>query len=194
LIRSLVAGGLFILTAACSVEPQDPAAAAAGVVAAPAPPERFGFGSPADEARVAAWDVDVRPDGAGLPPGRGTVAEGAAVYVARCAACHGPTGTEGPNNQLVGMEPWDEFPGTRTVGNYWPYATTLYDYIVRAMPQDSPGTLTADETYAVIAWILHQNGLVQEDAVMDETTLPAVEMPARDRFVPDDRLGSDQVR
>jgi S-disulfanyl-L-cysteine oxidoreductase SoxD len=151
-------------------------------------PERFGFGTPADEARIAAWDINVRPDGVGLPDGSGSVEQGAEVYLARCAACHGMTGTEGPNNVLVGREPWEDFPITRTIGNYWPYATTLFDYIRRAMPMEAPGSLSADDTYAVIAWLLHRNEIVPADAVMNAATLPAVEMPARDRFVPDDRL------
>jgi cytochrome c len=155
----------------------------------PHAPGRFGFGTEAGEARVALWDVDVKPDGEGLPPGRGSVAEGERVYMTHCAACHGPTGTEGPNDRLVGTEPWSEWPGSLTVGGYWPYATTLYDYIRRAMPQLTPGILSADQTYAVVAHILHLNGIVEEDAVMDAETLPAVRMPARDRFVADDRTG-----
>jgi len=157
-------------------------------------PDRFGFGAPADEARIARWDLHVYPDGAGLPPGRGTVAQGEGVYLARCAACHGPTGVEGPNNVLVGNEPWGDFPGGRAIGAYWPYATTIFDYTRRAMPMDAPGSLTVDETYAVVAWLLHRNEIVAADAVMDATSLPAVRMPARDRFVPDDRLESDVVR
>ena len=152
-------------------------------------PARFGFGAEAGAARVALWDIDVKPDGEGLPPGRGSVAEGRAVFLTYCVACHGPTGTEGPNDRLVGTEPWDDWPGSLTVGAYWPYATTLYDYVRKAMPQLTPGVLTADQTYAVIAYILHLNGIVPEDAVMDAETLPAVAMPARDRFVPDDRAG-----
>ena len=152
-------------------------------------PGRFGFGAPATEARIALWDIDVKPDGEGLPPGRGSVAQGREVYMLHCVACHGPTGIEGPNDRLVGTEPWDEWPGSQTVGGYWPYATTLYDFIVKAMPQLTPGVLSADQTYAVVAYILHLNGIVPEDAVMDAETLPAVRMPARDRFVPDDRVG-----
>ena len=113
----------------------------------------------------------------------------AEVYNLFCVSCHGPTGIEGPNDRLVGREPWEEFPTTRTVGNYWPYATTLYDYIRKAMPQLTPGILNADQTYAVIAYILFLNEIVPEDAVMDAGTLPAVMMPARDRFVVDDREG-----
>ena len=157
-------------------------------------PARFGFGSPADASRVAAWDIDVRPDGVGLPPGSGTVMAGAVVYRQRCAACHGANGAGGLADALVGTEPWVEWPINPTVGNYWPFATTLYDYIVRAMPMDRPGSLTADETYAVIAWILARNQLIPEDRVIDARTLPAVSMPARDRFVPDDRTGGPTVR
>jgi mono/diheme cytochrome c family protein len=157
-------------------------------------PARFSFGRPADSARIKAWDIDVRPDGRGLPPGSGTVAQGATVYAARCASCHGANGTGGNADDLVGLEPWGEWPVNAAVGNYWPYATTLYDYIVRAMPQDKPGTLTANETYAVIAWILNQNKLVPDNAVMNATTLPQVQMPAKDRFVPDDRTGGPVVR
>lgn len=157
-------------------------------------PERFGFGTPATEARIALWDIDVKPDGEGLPPGSGTVAEGEVVYLAQCVACHGPTGTEGPNDRLVGTTPWDQWPSGRAVGNYWPYATTLFDYISKAMPQLTPGTLTADETYAVIAYILNLNGLVPDDGVMNAETLPAVVMPARNKFVPDDRRGGAEVR
>lgn len=152
-------------------------------------PTRFGFGSEATEARVALWDIDVRPDGQGLPLGSGTVAEGRDVFLTQCAACHGPTGTEGPNDRLVDSRQWDDAPTTRTVGNYWPYATTLYDYIRKAMPQLTPGILTDDEVYAAIAYILYLNEIVAEDAVMNAQTLPAVVMPARDKFVADDRVG-----
>jgi S-disulfanyl-L-cysteine oxidoreductase SoxD len=157
----------------------------------PHAPARFAFGAEASAERIALWDIDVKPDGEGLPPGRGSVTEGERVYMTHCVACHGPTGTEGPNDRLVGTEPWDEWPGSLTVGGYWPYATTLYDFIRKAMPQLTPGILTPDETYAVIAYILHLNEIVPEDAVMDAATLPAVRMPARDRFVLDDRVGGE---
>ena len=165
-----------------------------GTAAAEQPPELFGFGSPADSAHIIAWDIDVRPDGEGLPPGSGTVEQGESVYLQRCAACHGPTGRENTALRLVGTEPWGDFPTNRAVGNYWPYATTLYDYIVRSMPQDAPGSLTPDETYAVIAYVLHLNEILPADAVINASTLPAVTMPARDRFVPDDRTGGPVVR
>lgn len=171
-------------------------AAVEGAATATAPRPRFGFGAPADEARIAAWDRDVGPDGVGLPPGRGSVAEGGVVFLTRCVACHGVTGTEGPNDVLVGGEPWGdgEAPRRRTIGNYWPYATTLFDYITRAMPQNDPGALSADETYAVIAWLLARNGIVSDDAVLDAASLAAVVMPAGGRFGPDDRRGGPEIR
>jgi mono/diheme cytochrome c family protein len=164
-------------------------------------PDRFGLGTAAGPERIALWDRDVGPDGAGLPSGSGGVADGEQVWTAKCAACHGPTGREGPNDRLVGREPREGFPfgedrlaGPRTVGNYWPYATTLFDYITRAMPQNAPGSLTADETYAVIAWILARNEIIADDAVMDASALVAVRMPAAGRFVPDNRRGGPEVR
>jgi mono/diheme cytochrome c family protein len=157
-------------------------------------PQRFAFGRAADSARIKAWDIDVRPDGRGLPPGSGTVAQGAQVFAQKCASCHGAAGEGGVGDRLVSTTPWGEWPVEAAVGNYWPYSTTLYDFIVRAMPMNAPGTLTANETYAVIAWILNQNKLIADNAVMNATTLPAVQMPARDRFVPDDRTGGPVVR
>lgn len=157
-------------------------------------PERFSFGAEASEARVAAWDIDVKPDGEGLPEGSGTVAEGERVYMVQCIACHGPTGVEGPYDRLVATDPWEDWPVNRGIGNYWPYATTMYDYIRRAMPQLAPGSLTPDQTYAVIAYLLHRNGIIAEDAVMNRETLPAVEMPARGRFVVDDRTGGRTIK
>lgn len=195
------AWGVLALVAAAACAPPDPAPSRpgdeAGAVGQPtAAPDRFGFGVPAGEARIAAWDRDVGPDGEGLPPGSGTPTEGGRVYLENCLACHGPTGVEGPYDVLVGGEPWGEgeAPRVRTIGNYWPWATTLYDYIGRAMPQHAPGSLTPDETYAVIAWLLWRNGVVAGDAVMDARTLPEVVMPGRVRFVPDDRRGGAEVR
>jgi cytochrome c len=140
------------------------------------------------------------PDGTGLPPGNGTARAGQSVYATRCSLCHGATGIEGPNDRLVGRLPADSFPfGTdpgvrRTVGNYWPWATTLFDYIRRAMPFDSPGSLSDDDVYALTAWILAANRIIAEDSVMDATSLPRVIMPANGRFVPDDRKGGRIVR
>jgi S-disulfanyl-L-cysteine oxidoreductase SoxD len=159
----------------------------------PAAPATFGIGRPATPAEIAAIDIDVGPDGAGLPPGSGTAPQGATIYAARCAGCHGKTGREGPNDVLVGRLTGEGFPFSRdpklphTIGNYWPYATTIFDYIRRAMPPDAPGTLQDAEVYALVAHLLVLNELIPADAVMDATSLPKVKMPARDRFVPDTR-------
>ncbi|NKB87206.1 MAG: c-type cytochrome [Acidobacteria bacterium] len=158
-------------------------------------PSDFGFGAPASDERIARWDIDIKPDGEGLPTGRGTVSEGATLYAIQCAVCHGATGIEGPDVALA--EPggsWEDTPTSRAIGVYWPHATTLYDYIQKAMPMATPGTLTPDETYAVIAYLLHINGLVPADAELDAASLVAIEMPARDRFVPDDRPGGATIR
>jgi cytochrome c len=197
-MRALVAG-LSIALAACGPGPGMGGGADAGAgdfgmgspEALPASaPARFGFGSEADAARVAMWDVDVRPDGTGLPAGSGTVDQGRQVFETYCLECHGATGIDGPNDRLVGGPAWvDEVPAVRTIGNYWQYSTTLYDFIRRGMPQMTPGLLSADQTYAVIAYLLYLNQIVPEDAVMDTETRPAVVMPARDKFVLDDRAG-----
>lgn len=164
-------------------------------------PDQFGFGKDASPEDIARWDIDVMPDGTGLPEGEGSVAEGAALYRQQCAACHGATGVEGPNDRLVGRLPNDVFAmhedlSTRrhkAIGSYWPYSTTLFDYIRRAMPHPAPGSLADHEVYALTAYLLHLNGLVESDAVMDAMSLPAVSMPAQQLFVPDDRLEHNQV-
>ena len=194
-----LAGAAVLLLAACAPEQPPPQAMAedGGDWHAALPgraPGRFGFGTPATEERVALWDIDIKPDGEGLPPGSGTVAEGRVVYEAQCLQCHGPTGTEGPNDRLVSSGPWEQWPAGRTVGGYWPYATTLYDYTRKAMPQTTPGILSDDDVYAVVAYVLHLSGLVPADGVMDAASLAAVEMPYRDRFVPDDRTGGPEIR
>ncbi|MEZ5293508.1 MAG: c-type cytochrome [Vicinamibacterales bacterium] len=156
-------------------------------------PARYGIGRPATPAEIAARDIDVRPDGTGLPAGRGTAADGAAIYAAKCAQCHGKTGKEGPNDVLVGRAPGDGFPFSKdpkvphTIGNYWPYATTVFDYVRRAMPPTAPGSLTDDDVYALTAFLLHENQLIAADAVMDKASLPKVEMPARKYFMRDTR-------
>jgi cytochrome c len=194
--RRLAVAVVAVLLPAAACGPRGPTPDTATGTRAASTPARFGFGAPADEARIALWDIDVRPDGAGLPAGSGKHVDGVEVYRMKCAACHGRTGTEGPFDVLVGGPAWADGdpPRPRTIGNYWPYATTLFDYVRRAMPQNAPGTLTAGETYAVVAWLLAENGLVAPGAVMDATTLPAVVMPASDRFVPDDRRGGGEVR
>ncbi|HJU72955.1 MAG TPA: cytochrome c [Gemmatimonadaceae bacterium] len=173
----------------------DSLTATRGTVApAAAAPARLALGRAPQQDEVAAWDLDVNPDGVGLPSGRASAADGAPVYAAKCAVCHGPKG-EGvaPNPPIVGREPRDGFPfaqslsHVKTVGNYWPYATTVYDYLRRAMPQDKPGSLTPNELYALTAWILAENEIIPRDQVLDSLSLPKVKMPARDRFVRDNR-------
>ena len=149
---------------------------------------RYGLGHSATDDDIRAWNIDVPPSGEGLPPGKGTVKRGAQVYAAKCAACHGPTGKEGPHDRLVGGQGSLTSPTPiKTIGSYWPYATTLYDYINRAMPFTAPQSLTPDEIYSVTAWLLFQNGIIPEQAVMDAQTLPLVRMPNRDGFIPDAR-------
>ncbi|HEX5550418.1 MAG TPA: cytochrome c [Nitrospira sp.] len=164
----------------------------AGCVMANRPAEeetaRLGLGQPATAADIRLWNIDVTPSGEGLPPGRGTVPQGATVYAAKCAKCHGASGTEGPMDRLVGgQHSLATTAPVKTIGSYWPYATTLYDYIHRAMPFDAPQSLTPDEVYSVTAWLLYQNGIIAENAVIDSATLSAVQMPNRHGFVPDPR-------
>lgn len=176
-----------------------PLAPAAQVRPSPAPAP-LGIGRPATAEEIARWDIDIGPDGATLPPGRGTATEGEAIYAARCASCHGKSGREGPNDVLVGRHAEQGFSFARdprlprTIGNYWPYATTVFDYIRRAMPPDAPGSLKDDEVYALVAQLLAWNEVIPTDAVMDARTLPKVVMPARDRFVPDARTRAKPIK
>jgi cytochrome c len=141
------------------------------------------LGVPATPEQVAGWDVSIGPDGAGLPAGSGTAAAGKTVYEAKCLACHGVDGAGQPNDRLVGGQgTMREAAPIRTIGSYWPYATTVFDYIRRAMPFVTPHSLTADETYAVTAYLLALNGVIAQDAVMDAITLPKVVMPNRANF------------
>ena len=134
---------------------------------------------------IAAWDISIGPDGAGLPPGSGTARQGEAVYLERCIGCHGERGAGKPNDQLAGGQ------GTlgsgqapvKTVGSFWPYATTVFDYVRRAMPLNESKSLTNDETYAVVAYVLQINGIIGENDTIDARTLPGLRMPNRDGFV-----------
>ena len=150
-------------------------------------PERFGIGREPDASEIEQWDIDITPSGDNLPAGQGTVDSGETIYAQLCLACHGPEGAGGINDQLVGhFNSEDDLAGDtslpRTVGNFWPYATTLYDYINRSMPMAIPGTLTADEVYSLVAYLLHLNDIIEEDAIIDAETLPSIEMPARHLF------------
>jgi cytochrome c len=144
------------------------------------------FGQPIAPADLAPWDISIGPDGAGLPPGRGTATQGEVVYTAKCQACHGEKGAGRPNDRLVGgkgtLAP-NQAP-VKTVGSYWPYATTLFDYIRRAMPFQDSKSLTDDEAYAVSAYILSLNEIIGKDDVLDAQSLPKVRMPNRDGFIP----------
>ena len=157
-------------------------------------------GRDATAEEIRAWDIDFNPSGANLPAGSGTYARGVEVYAKQCAACHGPK-AEGmtPFPKLVGAGPAgfgfaEDTKLTKTIGNYWPYATTLYDYINRAMPFATPGVLPPADVYSVVAYLLAENGIITKDQVMDATTLPKVKMPARERFVVDDRKGGPGFR
>jgi len=155
------------------------------ILAVPAAAQAPQFGQPITPADIAPWDISIGPDGAGLPPGRGTAAQGAAVYAAKCQACHGEKGTGRPNDALVGGigSLVAGKPPVKTVGSYWPYATTLFDYIRRAMPFQESQSLTSDEVYAVSAYILNLNGIVGPDDALDAQSLPKVRMPNRDGFI-----------
>ena len=152
--------------------------------ASPLTRETPNLGRVATPAEVVGWDVSISPDGSGLPPGRGTSAQGAVVFERKCQSCHGERGAGQPNDRLVGGH------GTlasktpvRTIGSYWPYATTVFDYVRRAMPYTQSHSLSDDEVYAVTAYLLHLNGITGESDVMNAETLPKVRMPNRDNFI-----------
>ncbi len=161
-------------------------AAVALLVLAPAAlAEGPGLGRAATAEETAAWDISIGPDGAGLPPGSGTATQGAAVFAEKCVACHGEKGAGKPNDQLVGGlgSLTGDQPPVKTVGSFWPYATTLFDYVRRAMPLNATKSLSNDEVYAVAAYILQLNGIIGEADAMNAQTLPRVQMPNRDGFI-----------
>jgi cytochrome c len=160
-------------------------------------PDRPRFGRPISEADLEAWNIDIRtPDGLGLPPGRGSVAEGKAIYAAKCAACHGAEAKGGPmyGTMVGGIGSMTKTPRILTPGSMYPYAPILFDYIRRSMPMDRPQTMSANEVYAVSAYLLNLNGLIPADAVMDAQSMPKVQMPNRDGFIIDDRPDTKAVR
>jgi cytochrome c len=162
---------------------------AVGVAGAPVDQSSsFGVGRAPTADELRAIDIEIMPDGTGLPAGQSTAAAGKNVYTRRCETCHGPTGVEGPQEVLVGGKgSLASAKPIKTVGSYWPYATTLWDYIRRAMPFDHPGTLTNDEVYGAAAYVLFLNGIVGEQDVLDQKSLPQVKMPNRNGFVSDPR-------
>jgi mono/diheme cytochrome c family protein len=143
-----------------------------------------GLGRPATSAEIAAIDISIPPSGKGLPAGSGNANTGAAVYAQKCASCHGAEGNGKPADKLVGgIGSLDSATPAKSVGSFWPYATTLFDYVRRSMPLNAPMTLTDDEVYAVTAYVLFLNGIVAQQQTMDAQSLPRVRMPNRDGFV-----------
>lgn len=142
------------------------------------------LGKPIKPADIAAWDISIQPDGAGLPPGSGTSAKGAIIYAEKCAQCHGENGIGGSSAALVTATPITDISASmKTIANYWPYATTLFDYIRRAMPWQAPKSLTDDEVYALTAYLLAQNKIIGGNDAINAKTLPKVRMPNRDGFI-----------
>jgi cytochrome c len=155
------------------------------------------YGKPIAEADIAPWDIDIRtPDGKGLPAGQGSVAEGKAIYAAKCLPCHGPDGKAGDQvgGLFGGIGSFKTNARVLTPGSMYPYAAILFDYTRRAMPMTAPQTLSNNEVYALSAYILFLNGLVKEDAVMDAKSLAGVQMPNKDGFIKDDRPDTKATR
>jgi S-disulfanyl-L-cysteine oxidoreductase SoxD len=144
------------------------------------------LGKPVSPEDLASWDISIGPDGAGLPPGSGDAKQGEAVFTAKCQACHGAKGAGQPNDRLVGGQGSlpGEKPAIKTVGSFWPYATTLFDYVRRAMPYNESKSLSNDEIYAVAAYVLNLNGVIGDTDTINAQTLPNVKMPNRDGFIP----------
>jgi S-disulfanyl-L-cysteine oxidoreductase SoxD len=146
--------------------------------------DRPRLGRPATPAEIESWDITVAPDGEGLPHGSGTARQGEAVYVAKCQGCHGEKGKGGPNLALVGGKgSIGSDKQIKSIGSFWPYATTIFDYVFTSMPYQETKSLTHDETYAVTAYLLYINEIIGETDVIDAKTLPKVRMPYRDKFI-----------
>jgi mono/diheme cytochrome c family protein len=170
-----------------------PVIALATCIAAQAQAPSYHLGRTPTQQEIRAWDISISPQGEGLPPGSGMAKEGAKIYAERCAECHGKSGTESETSAnarraapaLVGGQGTLNTPNpVRTIGSFWPFATTVWDYINRTMPLFAEGSLSADEVYAVTAFLLYRNAIIRESDVMDARTLPKVRMPNRDGFVP----------
>jgi S-disulfanyl-L-cysteine oxidoreductase SoxD len=181
---TVMAGALAMLGIGHAAQTSSPQAAQARQTSArPPAPTGPSLGVPVSAAEIAAMDVSIGPDGAGLPPGSGTPKQGAEVYATKCIACHGPEGANGVNDRLVGGQgTLTSATPVKTIGSYWPYATTVFDYVRRAMPYPAPHSLSDAEAYAVTAYLLHLNGIIGADDVMDATSLPKVKMPNRGGF------------
>lgn len=160
-------------------------------------PAKFGFGRTATVEEIAAWDIDVRPDGKGLPPGQGNPAAGKAIYALKCAACHGAGGTEQPGVKLPAPALVSDTLAKskpKSIGNYWPYATTLFDYMRRTMPYNLPGSLTDNEVYSLTAYLLSANKIIKQETVLNAQNLPKIVMPAKRLFIIDDRKGGPEIK
>jgi len=154
------------------------------VLAFPVQGEGPKLGQPITEAELASWNINVLPDGRNLPRGSGTAAQGAPIFAQKCAMCHGEHGKGGISSALVGAPPMTSMSSPKTIANFWPYATTLFDFIRRAMPYQSPRSLSDGEVYALVAYLLAANKLIAEGEAMDAASLPKVRMPNRDGFIP----------
>ena len=143
-----------------------------------------GLGKPITENQIKAWNIDIGPSGAGLPAGSGTAAIGETIYQQKCSSCHGDKGQGGIANRLVGGGELNPDKPVKTVGSFWPYSTTRFDYVRRAMPHQAPQSLTDDKVYALTAYILYMNKIISRDEVMNANSLPMVKMPNRDGFIP----------
>jgi cytochrome c len=188
---------LLLVAAACTTR-REPAAATSEE-----PTRHYGLGRAATPAEVAARDIDVGPDGEGLPPGSGSAQQGAAIFQAKCSMCHGTKGEGMPpafptligrDAKAEGFKFATDYKLTKTIGNYWPHATTVFDYVRRAMPLLQPGSLTNDEVYALTAYLLASNQVVPMTTTLDAASLKAVKMPYADKFVTDDRRGGKEVK
>lgn len=193
---------LALVFAACSRDAAS-SGASARASATGEPTRHYGLGHAASAAEVAARDIDVGPDGEGLPPGSGTAQQGAIIFQAKCSMCHGPKGQGMPPvfPALIGRDPKAEgfsfakdWKLVKTIGNYWPHATTVFDYVRRAMPQVLPGSLTNDEVYALTAYLLASNQVIPMTTTLDAASLKQVKMPYADRFVVDNRRGGKDVK
>ena len=177
-------------TMRCSLNFLLPVTILAACAAGRAQSRPYNLGTPASQDEIRALDFMVGPEGKELPPGSGTAKEGAKIFAQRCMACHGPNGQGGGMaNRLVIGSPTSPHQGPfkfneKSATSYYPYATIAWDYINRAMPADKPGSLSPSEVYAVTAFLLYRNGIIQESDVLDAKSLPKIQMPNRDGFVP----------
>jgi hypothetical protein len=164
-------------------------------------PHQFGIGRPARTEEIRRLDIDVRPDGKGLPAGTGRIVPGKLIYNAKCIACHGDgVKSESPlagealflNNRNFSVEKGERAP--KSIGTYWPYATTIFDYVRRAMPYNAPGSLSDQEVYDLTAYLLYRNHIISEKTIVTEKSLPKIVMPSRSKFIEDDRKGGTELK